>query len=489
VLFCAYRLELPFSPEANASVIDAFVETERELKENRAEEAPRLAQRVIEEASRRTDLIFRDFDVKDILPRHGPGAVATGEKHEQKWEFSRLYDAIHQVYPYYEYFVVGGARELSDRKDWYLGLTRLRSGVAKVVLVPKDSRGPRLISCEPLEYQWVQQGLGRKLMDHLEAHWVTKGHINFRSQEINRDLAQAGSVSGEWATIDLKDASDRVSLELVRQVFAKTPHVLRALEACRTEATKLPDGSVLPLSKFAPMGSALCFPIESFCFWSVIVAAVKLRTRLPRRYVERRVYVYGDDIIVPTSWAPLVIRALEMFGLRVNHQKCCTAGQFRESCGMDAFKGVDVTPVKVRKLFPDRCTDANAYDAWAAYANHFAQVGWDAAASFIREELIKVYGQRYALPYGSPKASYPCIEVPTAWEAVLLNRKRFRSRWNRSLQRLEFRVLRITSVRRPSKLDSWHRLSRDIFHGCGDEPSVYVVPRTTKIQLGWAAAF
>lgn len=485
VLFCAYRLELPFTESQNAATIAAFVGTERELEGFSLEQASPTTQRVVDAAAVLTEAVFDGFDPSDIQPKHGPGAVATGERGEEKWVFSRLYDSIHQVYPYYDYFVVGGARELSDRKDWYLGLSRLKTGAAKVVLVPKDSRGPRLISCEPLEYQWIQQGLGRKLMDHLETSPSTHGRINFRRQDINRSYAQAGSNTGEWATIDLKDASDRVSLELVRRVFSRVPRVLRALEACRTTATKLPDGSVVPLLKFAPMGSALCFPVESFCFWSVIVAAVAQRARLPRRYVERRVFVYGDDIIVPTSWAPLVISTLESVGLKVNRNKCCTAGRYRESCGMDAFKGEDVTPVKVRKLWTGRRTDATAYAAYSEYANHFARLGYAAAASFVREMLERTYG---VMPYGTRYASYPCIEVPDAWEAFLYNRKLFRSRWNRSLQRLEFRVKRLRPVRRPTTLDGWQRLSRDIFHGTGTDPSVHEVPRTSKIRLGWAVS-
>jgi len=484
VLFCAYRVEFPLTDSQVGATISSFIETERELLENSSKETPPRLQEILDECSRQTALIFAGFDPADILPRHGPGSVATGERLEDKWEFSRLYDEIHQVYPYYDYFVVGGPRELLDRRGWYLGLTRLRTGVAKVVLVPKDSRGPRLISAEPLEYQWIQQGLGRKLMRHLETFPGTKGQINFTHQEINRQLALAGSITGEWATIDLKDASDRVSLALVRQVFSRSPDILRALEACRTTATKLPDGSLITLSKFAPMGSALCFPIESFCFWSVMVAALTLRTGLRRNYVERRVFVYGDDIVVPTSWAPFVISTLESVGMVVNRDKSCTSGSFRESCGMDAFRGEDVTPVKVRKMWTGRCTDGTAYSAYLSYVNHFHRNGFSVAASFLKEELERVYGY---LPYGTRFSSYPCVEVPDAREASLLNRDHFKSRWNPSFQRLEFRVKRVIPLKRPTKLDGWQRLLRDIVSGSISDPSVHVVPRSTKIQLGWAA--
>lgn len=96
VLFFAYKLELPYSPLIERSVIERFKETDEALG---TVEYSDTAERVISLATRITGGIFSDFDPKDILPRHGPGAVATGEKLEEKWEFSRLYNKIHQYYP------------------------------------------------------------------------------------------------------------------------------------------------------------------------------------------------------------------------------------------------------------------------------------------------------------------------------------------------------------------------------------------------------
>jgi len=318
VCFFAYKLELPYSVAEESRVIENFIATDAGLKladDPSSTELFQLAEII-------TQKVFYGFNHKDILPRHGPGAVATGEKLEEKWVFTRLFDAIHQVFPYYNYYVVGGARELTDRLDWYRLLQRLERGRARVVLVPKDSRGPRLISCEPLEYQWIQQGLGRKLANHLEyRNRYTRGRINFTHQDINRSLAQTSSTSERFATLDLKDASDRVSLELVRRIFKRSPELVRALEACRTTETELPDGRVIPLQKYAPMGSALCFPVEAYIFWVVIVSAVIRGKNLPLERVGRQVYVYGDDIIVPTEWALLSIQALESVGLLVNRDK------------------------------------------------------------------------------------------------------------------------------------------------------------------------
>lgn len=484
VCFFLYKLEQPYSPEQEASVIEAFVRTEGELE---LELGGKVGD-MVAAASYITRDVFAGFDPKDIVPRHGPGAVATGERLEEKWHFARLYDGIHQMYPYYKYFVVGGARELVDRLDWYKSLERRETGVAKVVLVPKDSRGPRLISCEPLEYQWIQQGLGRKLMGHLESFWMTRGHVNFTNQEVNRQLALESSRTLEFATLDLKEASDRVSLELVQAVFKHCPELLRALEATRTSATLLPNGTVQSLKKFAPMGSALCFPVEAFVFWAVIVASLARRDRVSPSKSAEFVYVYGDDIIVPTADADFCMQALESVGLKVNASKSCIHGPFRESCGMDAFKGTQVTPIRCKAPWTGKSSDATAFASYVALRNNLAKRGYvGSVLEYLDSTIAKTYGR---LPYGTPRASYPCIHVDDANEAEALNVAHgFKSRLQQSLQRVEFLLSTFKSGKVVTGLDGWHRLTRNIVMGAGDRPSETVVPRSVKIKRSWTAVF
>jgi hypothetical protein len=479
VLFACYKFELPYTPEQENEVIDGFVETDRNLEFSDEGETAL----VLDAASYIIRDILSDFDPKDIVPRHGPGAVSTGERLEEKWEFSRLYNAIHQFYPYYEYYVVGGASELGDRLAWYRSLERLESGTAKVVLVPKDSRGPRLISCEPLEYQWIQQGLGRKLMDHLEAHRFTRGRVNFTRQEINQKLALSSSRSGKFATLDLKDASDRVSLQLVRRLFQHSPFVLRALEATRSSATRLPNGNIISLQKFAPMGSALCFPVEALCFWVVMVAAVSRALKMRPTAVGKRIFVYGDDIVVPVNWAPLCMHALESVGLLVNRSKSCIKGPFRESCGVDAFKGVVVTPARIRKPWTGRRSDGTAYASYVSLANSLSQRGYEEASQYLWSALEGVYGK---IPYGTELASYPCRLVQCAELATIKNRRLFSFRWSSKTQRVEFRVPLTKSKKLGSTLDGWVRLLRNMVAIRVDDPSAIVVPRSMKIKRGWA---
>jgi len=482
ILFFAYKLEIPFSKRQMNDSIHSFISTDAELELTSDVETTQI----LEVASFITEKIFRDFDVKDILPKHGPGAVATGERLEEKWEFSRLYSSIHSVYPYYEYFIVGGGDELIDRKDWYMRLTRLDQGHAKVIAVPKDSRGPRLISCEPLEFQWVQQGLGRSMMTFLESNRLTKGQINFTDQSINQKLALESSYSLVNSTIDLKDASDRVSVALVQAVFKRCPDLLRCLLACRTSATILPDGEVLTLQKYAPMGSALCFPVEAFIFWVVLVASISRHHKWQQADVMRDVYVYGDDIIIPTNETSLCIQTLEAVNLRVNRQKCCIHGPFRESCGMDAFQGVDVTPVRLKKPWSGRKIDGSAYASYCSIANEFSRLNYSKCAEYLWLELEKTYGK---IPFGTSRASYPCRLVTDPVVAESRNRRLFRHRYSGRYQRIEFSFNRLVSVKRSSKLDGWTRLLRNIVSGRVEDPSHVVLPRSTKIKRGWTATF
>lgn len=480
VTFFAYKLQIPFEKEESDSVINSFVSCESELYE---QPESQFSKNVLNVSRNLALDVFCDFDHRDIVPRHGPGAVATGERLEDKWEFSRLYRGIHQVYPYYDYFVAGGSRELLDRKAWYDSLKRCDYGVAKVVLVPKDSRGPRLISAEPLEYQYIQQGLGRKLMQHLEASRLTRGNINFTSQSINRDLALSSSVTKSMATLDLKDASDRVSTWLVKDIFHYVKDLRRALLASRTSFTRLPDGRVIPLRKFAPMGSALCFPIEAFVFWSLITCGVALQQGVLPTEVGKHVYVYGDDIVVPTEWAHASMDVLELFHLKVNRDKSFIKGNFRESCGMDAFKGFSVTPIRLTTLWGGKPSDGSVYASYTAKANLLSLAGYVSAASYLYQKIESLFG---VLPYGTIRSSYPCKITTTPSRAELLNRSLgIRSRWNGNLQRIEFLTLGLKSRMSVTKLDGWTRLLARLVVPGVEDPSHVVLPRSTKIKRGW----
>lgn len=395
---------------------------------------------VVREARILLSRLFAYFDPLDIVPKHGPGVVATKQRLWEKYQWSNVSDRITAVYPFDAYFQanLGHCCDTYDRFNSIGG----RDESARVLLVPKDSRGPRLISCEPVDFQWVQQGLRAAIYRLVENHELTSSNVFFTNQDHNRDGALIGSRTGRYATLDLKEASDRVHLDLVRLLFPE--HLHRYLEAARSTSTVLPDGTKLVLNKFAPMGSALCFPILALTIWALLTAAA------PNADTRERILVYGDDVIVPTTYVGSAITTLEAFGLLINRAKSCTQGLFRESCGMDAFQGVDVTPVRLRTVW-DESPRPGVYSSYIAYANRY----WDRRCfnvyDLIVKRLVAVYGN---IPGQDMNLSCPSLRESPAEPSS------FRRRTNIGLQKLQYKVRVVTTPSVHHHLDGWSKLLR-----------------------------
>jgi hypothetical protein len=477
VSFMFYKYEIPFTEEQADLAIDNFfnIETSLYLQEDFDNDLVRGSSYHLRE-------VFSGFDPSDISPRHGPGAVYTSERLEEKFDFKRNFVRASNLYPLVKHFTVGGFAELSDRWDQKKYFDSRYYSVSKICLVPKDSRGPRLISSEPLEQMFLQQGLSISLVRWLENSRFSRGHVNFTRQDINQALALSSSKTSEWATLDLKDASDRISLKLVRALFNKT-ELLPYLEGLRSTHTLTPRGDVVPLSKHAPMGSALCFPILACSIWSLLVVGLAQECKVTLRETEQWVFVYGDDIIVKTEHALSAITILESVGLKVNSSKSYLRGKFRESCGVDAFNGVDVTPRRIRTLWTGLSSDGEGYASYVALLNHLRDRGYIHAAQFIQGKLEATYG---VIPYVVSTSGLPGVVVPSLLQAIQGNLERnVRMRRDPSTQNVVVRGPFLTPNRRKTRLRGWARLFRNLCCGAGEEPSVTVLPRSVKLKHGW----
>jgi len=246
-----------------------------------------------------------------------------------------------------------------------------RTGVrARFTTVPKSHVTDRGISVEPTDNMMLQLGtkeflqfvLRRRLLIDLESQ-----------QEINRRLAYLGSTGRDpdnWATIDLKSASDTICVELVRYLIP--PDIFEWLNAIRSDVVELPDGNLLPLEMMSTMGNGYTFPLQTLIFASLAHATLNMlgiRTRLQRSGRWAPAYaVYGDDIIVPARAYSDVTKVLEQSGFTVNLTKSFSEGLFRESCGEDWHSGYNVRPVMVESLdsIADRLSLINRLNVWSA---------------------------------------------------------------------------------------------------------------------------
>lgn len=323
--------------------------------------------------------VCRKIDFSDLRPKHGPGAVAGGETIVEKRKLRHRYLRLESRFRPMPIFY--GLSEICQNMEQFLTSYQTEYGLSRVAFVPKDSRGPRVISLEPAEYMWCQQALKSVLYDHIEKHRLTAGHVNFADQTVNRKCALSWSTQD---TLDMSDASDRNSLALVEFLFEKTT-LLHWLRAARTPGTVLPTGEVLWFKKFAPMGSAVCFPVQALVYWALAVTALRI-SGIPLWIALRSVYVYGDDLIVPHGYFTAINELFESVGLKFNIDKCCISGKFRESCGLDAYDGEDITPLRLKHS--ERGQVLSNYVPLVEHANALYKRGYWAAASELKKQIM-----------------------------------------------------------------------------------------------------
>jgi hypothetical protein len=481
------KLELPIQPELRSSKLSTYLVIEDELESmdwwNPSTVCYR-AQALLSE-------VLAGYTPTNDNPTHGPGAVAGGEKGRNKWNWNHLYESVHRVWPYWDHIFPG--REVSH-DGWtkrnrpmqlaamakvYKSMTRLPYPTSRMLFVPKDSRGPRIISCEPKELMYIQQGVSKHLVSYIETNVWTSGHVNFKDQTINAQLALHASVDRVNATLDMSDASDRVSRTLVSFLLPKG--VFEKLDALRSHATILPNGEIMLLRKFAPMGSALCFPIESLVFWSLCVAVGSEFTDGCLQSAARLTYVYGDDLVIPSAWVSRVVEEFTKVCLRVNLDKSFYGSTpFRESCGVDAFDGHDVSINRVKKLPPWRPSDGTAIVAYLAYASNSLELGMHRRAQHLAKIVEDLVGP---IPRVRELGGFLAIvDHRDWWDYADYVRFGFRPTWSAERCTMRIKALCIRNKMHGDVPSNWSRLQRNFTMSFSErDPSLVVDTQSTKI--------
>jgi len=343
-----------------------------------------------------------------LRPSHGPGTTRERILGNSKWNFRKWHRRMETYFPYDD-FGIASIRNM-DGNGLFQGVDFVEPAdeqPVRVVFVPKTQKTPRVIAIEPVCVQFMQQAMMNFLVPLIEKGSLTGGRVNFSDQSINGVIAKLSSRDGTLATLDLSEASDRVSSLHVWTMLESVPLLRDMIFACRSTHAELPDGDIVELSKFASMGSACCFPMEAMVFFITIVSRRLVELKLPinERNVAKcckSLYVYGDDIIVPADEASTVCGHLQLMGLKVNSHKSFWTGKFRESCGMDAYDGERVTPIYSRYERPSNRQDGSALTSWVSMANQFYMAGFWKTAKAVRAHVESILGP---LPFLSSRGS------------------------------------------------------------------------------------
>ena len=331
--------------------------------------------------------------VEDLLDHGmtGPGAAisARGGDFYTKLFSSPLTATSPVLYTAYENY-------FSHSNDWSdaENLRRLVFGGCQVVpgsqfhFVPKQNDVSRLICVEPSLNVFYQKGFGRileqRLRDVFDIDLAT-------APSKNQELARAGSLTGSHATIDLSSASDSMSLPMLREFLP--PDFLMWLKLLRSPKGELKkrvgnmESGWVEFNMISSMGNGYTFPLQTMLFSCIVDACLNARSNqpmpqrtgcvlddsiLPIEYESlppaSEWSVFGDDIVCPDFVTRDVLRLLTITGFEVNASKTFIEGVFRESCGRDFFKGIDVRGFYVKRLGTnqDRYAVINGLNLWCA---------------------------------------------------------------------------------------------------------------------------
>jgi len=343
---------------------------------------------------------IRPTDLNCVIGRFGPGATCEGFSSVEKW---RRCGKIPNVPP--------SLYRVNSRDPWSPSVID-ELGCTKIAEVPKSIKCNRIVSSEPAMRMFSQLAVADDLSDQL--HRVFAGHVSLHdAEQHNEFLLRRGACS-----IDLSDASDHVSVDLVELLL---PQLWPVLARVRSQEARFPDGTAVRLRTLAPMGSGITFPVLTLVNLAI---SEFVKRELIADGVDPRLlwyHWYGDDGIVPLIMYDPVVELQTACGLLVNRAKSCCTGVYRESCGKELFEDYNITPVYLRDL-PEECD-----------------------ASKIEGVCSKLHDRGF---------------VRTAAQIAILSGAIRSTRWNSNLQRLEVCVRATSAKAKISSLPGWDGLMR-----------------------------
>lgn len=392
--------------------LDAYIAFEDRLKEQSypwevTTSLNRIARRLLEELPE----IGR--------PRHGNGATSTSKRGAGRATKYALYQ---HTWGTYQLQLKYGLHHPLIKDEAVSG----DEVVTRVTFVPKGIDKKRIVSAEPITNMYYQQALASQLdaMFRYDKRW----NVDLHDQTHNQRLAMKGSATLHYATIDLSSASDSVTLTLIKEIFEGTG-VLNDWLRCRTRFGVLPDDQKIPLEKFAPMGSALCFPVQCMVFSLIVQLANEMN------HVDTYFRVYGDDIVVHESIFDTVIQLLQALHFDVNLDKTFgPQSQFTESCGIECYQGVDVTPVRLPRSYDivkilEGTSSPGRVEGGIGFCNTLFENGLFSARAYVLHRMLEVIPN---LPFSD------ALDIGIRTHDA--SNYRCKTRYNRDLQRVEHKA-------------------------------------------------
>lgn len=270
-------------------------------------------------------------------------------------------------------------------------------------------------------------------------------------QEHHRRWALEGSRTGGIATLDMKDASDRNCYDLVAATFPA--HCMELLDRFRTPAFRV-DGEDHTAYMYAGMGNATTFVVETLLYWAFCVASSEFF-----RCRSNPISAFGDDIVCGSDLAGRMIdyELFQRLGFSVNVAKSYYKPdtRYRESCGVYAFNGEDVTVPRIYGY------DRSMFDqiALADLVNRLARTPVPIAVQLAHS---------VAADCGFPNLPVPVENTRTIHVTSLPWDTTVPTRWNTQLHKTEYKLKQLEAQSKRVGTEGIHLLLARLANSVGE---------------------
>jgi hypothetical protein len=284
----------------------------------------------------------------------------------------------------------------------------------KLTLVPKTFKSLRSIMPNTTIGSYMSFGLGEIIRKRLKR----VGYDIRTLQMKHRSIACRASIHGLYVTADLSSASDSITVALVKRLFP--PDWFDILTRSRIGTVELPDGTCIESQTFCTMGIGYTFPLQTLVFLCLLKA---IEAICYDRNDKRLISVYGDDLIYSSRMHELVLRFFGEFGFVINVDKTFSTGHFRESCGGDYYRGVDVRPFQPRNgsaMVSQKAYEATLYKSINGLLMRWSECEIGNTLDFLMRELETCTGKAKLVPGDFPDDSG--IKCPTLTTHQFLSR-------------------------------------------------------------------
>jgi hypothetical protein len=280
-----------------------------------------------------------------------------------------------------------------------------------LALVPKTFKSLRAIMPNTTIGSYMSFGLGEIIRKRLKR----EGYDIRTLQERHKYLARiASTIPNGYATCDLSSASDSISVALVRRLFPDD--WFEILERSRIGTVLLPNAHSVESLTFCTMGIGYTFPLQTLVFLALLKAIQALSyDRLDSRLIS----VYGDDMIYASRMHEQVASCFKELGFVINDEKSFVTGHFRESCGGDYYRGVDVRPFQPRNgatIVSQKAYEATLYKCVNGLLRRWHECEIVRTLSFLTSEIEKATNACKRVPASYPDDSGIRCPNPDSWD-------------------------------------------------------------------------